>query len=110
MPIAHCIVTPECQPTGSEDLVALWAAEAQQSPEHMTINIITSTQQHGAAYSVMAQLFLPSLWSRTHISVLQTGLARALARYFRITTEHVHVITHIIPSGYVVEKGEEMIW
>ncbi len=109
MPIANCIVTTDCQ-HNSFDLVELWAKESGQSSEHMTINITTSTHQYGNKYTIMATLWLPSIWSKSNISSLQLGLAKALAYYFNIAPSEIHVITQIVESGNVVEGGKEIQW
>ena len=108
MPIANCIVTSGCQ-HGSSKLIELWASESGQSSENMTINLITSTRQFGNRYSVMATLWLPSIWSTSEASSLQIGLAKALAEYFNLVPDEVHVITQLFDSGMVVEE-EEMQW
>lgn len=109
MPIANCLVAPAC-PQGSGNLIDFWANESGQSSEHMTVNIIASTQQLGNKYFVMANLLLPSVWSSASISTLQTGLAKALAKYFNIAIGQVHVVTNIVNSGMVVEAGQEVTW
>ena len=109
MPIANCFVTSNTQP-GTKNLVELWAEECGKSSEQMTINIMYSHQQMGNQYAVMANLLLPSIWSSPDISSLQTGLARALAKHFRLNLSEVHVATTIISSGRVVENGEEVHW
>jgi hypothetical protein len=60
MPIASCIVTPDCI-DGTRDLIELWASESAQSPEHMTINITVCDRQWGNKYRVIASLLLPSI-------------------------------------------------
>ena len=109
MPIANCFVTSECQ-SGSGSLIELWAEEAGHSSEHMTVNIVTGSQQFGNGYSVMATLYLPSVWSPSDVSSLQLGLARALSKYFKRPSSDVHVMTTIVDSGMVVEKGREAHW
>lgn len=109
MPIANCIVTPDCQQS-SGNLVELWASESGNSSDHMTVNIITSNQQLGNQYSVMANLLLPSIWTASDISAIQTGLARALAKSFNVALTQVHIVTNIVSSGLVVEEGQEMKW
>jgi len=109
MPIANCFVSQNCS-ENSGDLIKIWADESGQSSEHMTINIISTKEQRGHQYSVMANLLLPSMWSKVHISSLQVGLAKALAEYFSIAIEQVHVVTNIIESSLVVENGQEITW
>lgn len=109
MPIATCIITPDCQPS-DHDLIELWSIESGLPAEHMTINIITNNQQFGSKYKVMVTLDLPSLWSEQSISSLQRGLAMALSKYFRQPLSEVFIITNIVESGRVVEAGQEITW
>lgn len=109
MPIANCIVTSECK-EGAGDLIELWAQESGQSPDYMTVNIVTSNQQLGNTYSVMATLQLPSMWSDSNVSLLQIGLAKAVSAYFNLPPNEVFVVTQIVESGRVVEAGQEERW
>ena len=109
MPIANCVITQECVPN-SGNLIQLWASESGISPEHMTVNIITSSEQLGSKYKIMANLSLPSMWSASDISLLQLGLAKSLSHYFAVTINEVHVITNIVTSGMVVDSGQEVKW
>lgn len=109
MPIATCIVNPDC-PNHSGDLIELWAKEAGLLSKHMTINLIVSNEQLGNKYGVMATLSLPSAWKKAQISSLQIGLAKALAKSFSLNIREIHVITHIINAGFVVEEGNEVKW
>jgi hypothetical protein len=112
MPVANCFVQKDCykKVSSSESLIELWTAESGLSSEHMTANIIQLTEQRGNAYNIMAVLYLPSMWSEQDVNLLQTGLAYALTRYFNVDINTVHVITHILESGMVVEKGEVLKW
>lgn len=76
----------------------------------MTVNIITSQQQYGKAYAVMAHLLLPTAWSPAAVCALQTGLARALSISFALPARQVHVITTRVDSGLVVEDGQVQPW
>ena len=109
MQIANCIITSDCRESTS-NLIELWARESGQSSEHMTINLIVSNRQLGNQYAVTATLFLPSIWSSSDVSLLQLGLAKALATHFKLALSEVHVITSIISPGMVVESGQEIKW
>ena len=112
MPIANCIITSKCQNNSdsSSNLIELWANESKMSLEHMTINILTSNEQLGNKYTIMANLLLPSIWSSSDISSLQLGLAKALSLYFNVSSKEVFVATSIVKSGMVVEAGKEVKW
>ena len=66
MPIANCVVIRRNfqEVMSSETLIELWAAASGTSSEHMTVNIIESSNQQGNTYDIMATLYLPSLWSK----------------------------------------------
>ena len=111
MPIATCFIRGGLTaPVETRGLTALWAEESGVSDEHMTINVVASIAQDGAPYGVMAFLYLPSLWSSEDVRRLQVGLARALGRGFAVDPAEVQVITSIVESGHVVEKGEIQAW
>lgn len=109
MPIANCIVAPECA-SGAGDLIELWASSSGLPAEQMTINIIPRSEQLGKRYTIMANLLLPSLWSDAHISRLQLGLASALSLHFAVAIDEIFVTTQIVTSGLVVEGGREIHW
>ena len=109
MPIANCFIAPDYQ-ISPVNIVKIWAKESGKSAEHMTVNIINSSQQVGNEYAVMANLLLPSMWSSPDISSLQIGLANALAKSFDISISQIHIVTRIIGSGMVVEDGQELTW
>lgn len=109
MPIVNCIIAPNC-PEGSGDLIEFWSTESGHSSEHMTINVIESSRQMGKEYLVMATLSLPSMWSDSDVSSLQMGLSKAIGSFFSIANEQIHIVTHVINSGMVVEAGKEITW
>ena len=109
MPIANCFVAQGYQ-IDSRNIVEIWAIESSKPAKHMTVNIISSSQQLGNQYAVMSNLLLPSMWSASDISSLQIGLARALAKSFAVNLDQIHVVTTIVNSGMVVENGQEVVW
>jgi hypothetical protein len=112
MPIANCYISSEfaIKAGNDSDLLELWAKHSKQSAEEMTINLINVQQQLGKCYSIMAQLLLPNIWSTNNISLLQTGLAKALSIYFQKPIKQIIVVTILIASGNVVESGKEISW
>lgn len=109
MPIANCIVNFDLASNG-KNLIDLWGRESGISTEHMTINVLHSKLQLGQNYSIMANLYLPSLWSKPNINVLQVGLSNALSKCFQKSIDEVHVMTHIVDTGMVVENGVIQTW
>ena len=109
MPIANCIVLPDCS-AKEGDLIDMWARESGVAPDHMTVNVIESQQQFGNSYKVMATLYLPTLWSEEKTNALQLGLATSLVQYFGVAPNEVHVITTVVDSGFVVENMKIERW
>ena len=110
MPIANCIVSPDCCSTVQESLSFLWARESGKSEEHMTINVTQYDRQFGKSYPVMANLLLPSAWPVEDVSRLQSGLAQALSLFFSLPVSRIHIVTLIVQSGHVVENGHRIQW
>lgn len=111
MPIATCFIQGQLSPTPEiEGLTGFWSEESGVSREHMTINVVTGVRQSGAAYPVLAFLYLPSLWNPGEVRRLQVGLAMALSQVLDLTPASVHVITRVVESGHVVERGETQEW
>ncbi len=107
MPIANVLVSKELQARATElaDFTLSWSAESELSGKHMTVNFLPGLCQSGAAYDLMAVLYLPTLWSEENVQALQVGLANALAKRLDVRPDRVHVMTTIIQSGRVVEDG-----
>ena len=112
MPIANCIITSDCirNADSTIDLIELWSIASKISPEHMTVNILASTEQVGNRYPAIATLLLPSSWSKSNVSSLQVGLSKALQLYFNLQAREVLISTCIIESGMVVESDKELKW
>lgn len=112
MPIANCIITSKCKSSSdsSSRLIETWANESNTSSDNMTINIITSTEQTGHKYAIMASLLLPSIWSRSEIKSLQLGLAKALSLHYTLALDDIFITTSLVESGMVVEAGKEVTW
>jgi hypothetical protein len=111
MPIANCFVGKDVfERADIEGLAPLWAEGSGVGAEHMTIDVVSRSFQEGAGYEVMAFLFLPSLWAPEDVRRLQLGLASALRRAFEVPAAEVQVLTSIVESGHVVEKGEIVEW
>ena len=112
MPVAHCVITPDCAERldGARDLAAMWGAEAGKPDDELTVNLVVGVLQSGRDYPIVASLYLPSLWADDDVSALQTGLARALSRAFDVTADSVLVMTTILEPGHVVDAGREVRW
>jgi hypothetical protein len=112
MPIAHCIVSPAALNSAAHgsDPAKIWAQLSDESAEELTVTLVKREQQYGKSYHVMAQLYLPSIWSIEKIQMLKLNLAEALSIHFSIPVSEVFVITRIVESEDVIENGEIANW
>lgn len=109
MPIAHCLVDKNCV-LPQVDIISLWAEESGVASEHLTLTFNEMNAQYGNHYSIMANLYLPSLWSAEKVDKIQLGLSQSLIRSFELSAEQVFVMTQVIKSGHVIENGNIQYW
>lgn len=112
MPIAHCILSDRIAAKSSDSagLIEKWGKYSKQDSTEMTVTIVLSEQQIGHTYGAICTLHLPNLWSPKSISLLQLGLAKAIAEHYGLKASDVLVMTSVIDSGHVVEGGKEIRW
>tara|TARA_Y100001960_G_scaffold314713_1_gene379313 strand:+ start:895 stop:1197 length:303 start_codon:yes stop_codon:yes gene_type:complete len=94
----------------SNELIDRWGVHSGFNPSEMTFTVLKAEEQMGKSYDAICTLYLPSLWSRESISLLQTGLAKAIAEVYQLESTKVIVITSIVEPNRVVENGEEVSW
>ncbi len=112
MPIAHCRLKSSLRytPEDLSTLIELWSDDAGIASDEMTITLVSVDQMAGHHYSAMAELYLPTLWSKAEVAALQLGLARALSSVFSLPAEEVIVLTNRVAAGHVVESGAVQEW
>ncbi|MCM5506982.1 MULTISPECIES: hypothetical protein [Vibrio] len=111
MPIAHCTISPDLVfKVETGEVMERWGSLSEQPTTDMTINFVRANRQEGRPYLIIANLFLPSVWSEKSVSALQLGLAKALSESFSVESQNVLVMTTILSSGFVVENGREVTW
>jgi hypothetical protein len=112
MPIANIFLAPTSPADLRDDgrLVRQWSEVSGISAEHMTLNIMRMAAQQGAAYQIMAFLYLPTLWQPEHRDALQLGLARALSDGFVVDPDSIQIITSLVDSGCTVTGGRIETW
>lgn len=83
MPIAHCTISSDLvSKAETDEVIERWGSLSEQPTTDMTINFVRAEWQEGKAYSIIANLCLPSVWSEKSVSALQLGLAKAYQRVF----------------------------
>ncbi|MGY3686846.1 hypothetical protein ACXAAV_09270 [Vibrio coralliilyticus] len=111
MPIAHCTILSDLvSKAETGEVIERWGSLSEQPTTDMTINFVRAERQEGKSYEIIANLFLPSVWSEKSVSALQLGLAKALSESFFVEPKNVLVMTTILSSGFVVENGREVTW
>lgn len=112
MPIAHCRLRSSLRysPENLSALIELWSDYAGIASEEMTVTLVSVDQIAGRHYSAMAELQLPTLWSKAQVADLQLGLARALSHFFALPAAEVIVLTNLVAAGHVVDSGEVQEW
>jgi DNA-binding Xre family transcriptional regulator len=91
-------------------MVNEWAEIIGVSEQDICINIINDYQQLGQKYSVLINLYLPSLWNKGEVKKIQLGLLKVITKYLNINVSDIFILTSKIESENVVEKGEIIKW
>ena len=111
MPIAHCFVKEKLVSGVSIDQVVQdWAVAIAVNPKDITINLVITEQQAGNPYSVLINLYLPTVWSAEDVQNIQLALHKVVTDHFQVLNNEVFIMTSLIQSGHVVENGRMMEW
>jgi len=111
MPIVNCFIKEKAlSPEKLKHIVNDWAELIGVNTEDICINVLTNFVQHGQQYEALAYLYLPSLWKEQAVEHIQKSLVEVLRRALNTTADQVMLLTSIIPSGHVVEKGKLVKW
>lgn len=93
-----------------ERIIEDWSQTANLSKELCTINVIPNTIQAGNAYKLMVKLYLPSLWSEEEVRHIQQSLSQSIHKNLGLEPEDLFVMTSIIQSGHVIDRGKLEVW
>ncbi len=111
MPIANCYIHNEISRNADfQQMVSEWAENLQISETDITLNVITDFKQFGKDYTVMVNLFLPSLWSEADIEKIQQSLSGLIQKHLKIDSDQIFLMTTIIESGHVFTEGKVERW
>lgn len=111
MPIANCFIKErEIWISGLDSMAIEWAELIGADQKDICLNIITNFHQFGNQYSIMVNLYLPSLWSDSDVRRIQMGLVKVITKYLNISSDKIFIVTSIVQSGHVVENGEAVSW
>lgn len=111
MPIAHCFIKEkEIVSSKIEDMAIEWANTIGVETKDVCLNLITDFYQFGQKYTILVNLYLPTVWSEDERKKIQIGLLQVLAKHLQVTPEKIFIMTSLIQSGHVVENGEILYW
>ncbi|SFB36529.1 hypothetical protein SAMN04488072_11964 [Lentibacillus halodurans] len=112
MPIAffHASKDLKISKKQCERMLEDWATAASVGKEYCTINVVENIMQVGANYKLMVKLYLPSLWEENNVREIQRFLFQSIYDQLEIEKEDIFIMTSIIQSGHVMDKGKLEIW
>lgn len=111
MPIAICNIKNKAISNKIlEPLVSKWADKIGVNIRDISITFVPNCIQFGQQYDILCNLYLPSLWEKENVNLIQNELLVVLVDAFKIQTENIFIITNIVQSGNVVENGKIVEW
>lgn len=110
MPVAVCYCKTLISTDDLEKIVDDWAELTGVSREEVSITIVNDFIRAGKQYSVVANLFLPSLWKKNEVIMIEKGFLKLLSKYMQIKKEEVFIMTIILPSQHVIDNGDVVSW
>ncbi len=111
MPIAICTIKNKAIPNEVlEPLVSQWADKIGVHIRDVSITFVPDCIRFGQQYDILCNLYLPSLWEKENVNLVQHELLVILADAFNIRAENIFIITNIVQSGNVVENGKTVEW
>ena len=110
MPIANCYITKNVKQAIWEQFVQHWGELIEVNQKDITIHIFTDFSQYGNPYTLKAELYLPSLWSGEAIHNTQNSFLVSSEKILGIIPENTFLMTQIIQSGHVFDRGLLQEW
>ncbi len=111
MPFAVCYLDKEkLKGADFETLVSEWARTIEVSEEDITLNLVTNRAQFGSRFPVVANLYLPSLWSEDQVQIIQETLSSLVEKYLDVESDEIFIMTSIVLSGHVYSNGKAERW
>lgn len=110
MPIANCFLKNHVENNTPNKIASDWGNTIGVDEKDICINFVQNVIQAGHEYEALVNLYLPSLWTKNSIKKIQTELLNMLVKHLNITQDQIFIMTSIIQSGHVVERGEVVEW
>ncbi|MBT1703557.1 hypothetical protein [Chryseosolibacter indicus] len=109
MPVATILSKKDIHSSGQQ-IIDSWAEEIGIESNDITINIITDFSQFGNSYPIMVNLYLPTIWNEESVKQIQLSLIEVLSKHLKTEAKDIFIMTMLISSGHVVDKGQIGVW
>lgn len=110
MPILVCYTRERHKQKDWDKLVQHWGERIQVAQKDICLNVITDFTQAGANYKLLANLYLPSLWPEPSIKHIQKSFLACAEEFLDIQQKSIFLMTQIIQSGHVIDRGSLEEW
>lgn len=110
MPVAVCYSKTVISTNDLEKVVDEWSELAGVAREDVSITMVNDFIRAGKDYTVVVNLFLPSLWKKNEVIIIEKGFLELLSKYMKIKKEEIFIMTLIIQSQHVIDNGDVVSW
>jgi len=93
-----------------DNLVSKWATHIGIQATDISLTVISNTIQSGEIYHLKVHLFLPSLWPEKSVQRIQGSFIALAEEILGISSKDIFLITQIISSGHVLDRGNTANW
>lgn len=93
-----------------EKLAGAWSSLSKISLEDITVTVQEHIHQAGGGYKAMVRLILPSLWEENDVRRISMSLNEAVVKTLHLRDEDVVIMTSIVSSGEVLDRGVILEW
>lgn len=109
MPVAVCHLRQGAGGLDPDAMVQDWARRAECDAGVMTV-LLSETRSGGDTYAALADLALPTIWSRERAQDIAKALSEVLCAALAVEAAEIEVHTRWVQSGDVVSGGAVLDW
>lgn len=110
MPILTCYTQHSVTPDQWSDLTEAWSEKIKVARKDICIHVVTDFLQISNQYVLKVELSLPSLWPDEAIQHIQHSFLNLVETKLCIEREDIFLMTHLIQSGHVIDRGKLEEW
>ncbi|WP_438446098.1 hypothetical protein [Gorillibacterium sp. sgz5001074] len=94
----------------TEKLMGAWSSLAKISLKDITVTVMEHVHQAGKAYKAMVRLCLPSRWEESDVRRITMSLHEAMVKTFHLPAEDIVILTSLLESGKILDRGKIIEW